>query len=38
MRGNAFDIQTMDTPASRQDNSTDYISPADAFVMFTTPM
>jgi len=38
MRGNAFDIQTMATPASRQDSSTDYISPADAFVMFTTPL
>ena len=33
MRGSAFDIQTMATPASRQDSSTDYISPVDAFVM-----
>ena len=38
MRGNVFNIQTMATPAPRQDSSTDYIFPADAFVMLTTPL
>jgi hypothetical protein len=38
MRGNVFNIQTMATPAPRQDSSTDYIFPADAFVMLTTPI
>jgi hypothetical protein len=38
MRGSVSNIQTMATPAPRQDSSTDYILPADAFVMFTTPL